>query len=58
MIEPTLYRLHDSADDIAYTPESALHEGLGMVKTLRAQIDKLELGNKLRKDVWLIRMFY
>ncbi|OAX43900.1 hypothetical protein K503DRAFT_846915 [Rhizopogon vinicolor AM-OR11-026] len=53
VIEPSLYRRYDSVDDIAYTPESALHEGLGMVKTLKAGIDKLELGSKLRKDVWL-----
>ncbi|KAG2135905.1 uncharacterized protein EDB93DRAFT_1303704 [Suillus bovinus] len=48
-----LYELYDSADHIAYTPEAALQAGLGMVKTLRAGINKLELGSKLRKDVWL-----
>ncbi|KAJ8590321.1 hypothetical protein M405DRAFT_897528 [Rhizopogon salebrosus TDB-379] len=48
-----LFRLYDTANDIAYTPEGALQEGLGMVKTLKAGIDKLELGSKLRKDVWL-----
>ena len=51
--KPTLYQLYDSADDIPYTPENALGEGLGMVKTLKAAIDKLELGSKLRKEVWL-----
>ncbi|KAG1892585.1 hypothetical protein F4604DRAFT_1700262 [Suillus subluteus] len=54
VIEPTLYQLYDFADEIAYTPESALHEGLGMVKTLKVAIEKIELGSsKLRKDVWL-----
>jgi hypothetical protein len=48
-----LFRLYDSANDIVYTPEGALQEGLGMVKTLKVGIDKLELGSKLRKDVWL-----
>ncbi|KAG1833059.1 Dynamin family-domain-containing protein [Suillus variegatus] len=48
-----LYELHDSADNISYTPEAALQAGLGMVKTLKAGINKLELGSKLRKDVWL-----
>jgi hypothetical protein len=48
-----LFRLYDTANDIVYTPEGALQEGLGMVKTLKAGIDKLELGSKLRKDVWL-----
>ncbi|KAG1907278.1 uncharacterized protein F5891DRAFT_940152 [Suillus fuscotomentosus] len=51
--EPMLYELHDSADNISYTPEAALQAGLGMVKTLKAGINKLELGSKLRKDVWL-----
>ncbi|KAG2369878.1 hypothetical protein BDR07DRAFT_1526349 [Suillus spraguei] len=51
--EPMLYQLYDSADNIAYTPEAALQAGLGMVKTLKAGINKLELGSKLRKDVWL-----
>ncbi|KAG2118858.1 uncharacterized protein F5147DRAFT_757285 [Suillus discolor] len=54
VIEPTLYQLYDLADEIPYTPEKALHEGLGMVKTLKLGIEKLELGSsKLRKDVWL-----
>ncbi|KAG1755777.1 hypothetical protein EDB19DRAFT_1956649 [Suillus lakei] len=48
-----LYQLYDSADNISYTPEVALQAGLGMVKTLKAGINKLELGSKLRKDVWL-----
>lgn len=51
--EPVLYELYDSADNISYTPEAALQVGLGMVKTLKAGINKLELGSKLRKDVWL-----
>ncbi|KAG1886363.1 uncharacterized protein F5891DRAFT_1120509 [Suillus fuscotomentosus] len=54
VIEPTLYHLYEFADEITYTPEHALHEGLGMVKTLKIGIEKLELGSsKLRKDVWL-----
>ncbi|KAG2047441.1 hypothetical protein BDR06DRAFT_985189 [Suillus hirtellus] len=54
VIEPTLYQLYDFADEITYTPENALHEGLGMVKTLKVGIEKLQLGNsKLCKDVWL-----
>ncbi|KAG1863428.1 P-loop containing nucleoside triphosphate hydrolase protein [Suillus tomentosus] len=54
VIEPTLYHLYEFADEITYTPEHALREGLGMVKTLKIGIEKLELGSsKLRKDVWL-----
>lgn len=48
-----LYRVYNSADDIKYLPEDALNEGLSMVKTIKANIKKLELGSKLRKDVWL-----
>jgi hypothetical protein len=48
-----IYQLYDSADNIPYTPEAALQVGLGMVRTLKAGINKLELGSKLRKDVWL-----
>ena len=47
------YVTYDSADDISYVPEDALKEGVGMVKELKANIDRLELGSKLRKDVWL-----
>ena len=50
---PPSYRVFNSSDDINYRPEDALKEGLGMVKTLKANIKKLELGSKLRKDVWL-----
>ncbi|KAG1892548.1 hypothetical protein F4604DRAFT_1699937 [Suillus subluteus] len=53
MHEPVLYQLYDSANNISYTPEAALQAGLGMVKTLKAGINKFELGSKLRKDVWL-----
>ena len=42
-----------AVDEIDYLPENALKEGLGMVKTLKSSIKTLELGNKLRKDVWL-----
>lgn len=48
-----LYQVYDSAADITYTPEASLKEGLGMVKTLREGIKKLQLGSKLRQDVWL-----
>lgn len=51
--EPKHYAVHNSAEDIVYAPEDALKEGLGMVQTLKANIKKLELGSKLRKDVWL-----
>lgn len=47
------YTIYQSPRDISYAPEEALTEGLAMVKTLKANIKRLELGSKLRKDVWL-----
>ncbi|KAG0709519.1 hypothetical protein DFH29DRAFT_869853 [Suillus ampliporus] len=54
-IQPTLYQVYHSVNDISYTPENAFHDGIGMAKAMKAEIfDKLELGSsKLRKDVWL-----
>lgn len=51
--KPRLYKVYQSATDIPYQPENALKEGLGMVKTLKSNVKTLELGSKLRKDVWL-----
>ncbi|GJE84682.1 nuclear GTPase SLIP-GC [Phanerochaete sordida] len=51
--QQVFFKKHDSVDDIQYAPEDALKEGLGMVKTLQANIKKLEFGSKLRKDVWM-----
>lgn len=51
--KPALYTVYNSAAEIPYRPEDALKEGVGMVNTLKASIKKLELGSKLRKDVWL-----
>lgn len=50
---PQAYLKYSSAHEIAYTPEGALEEGLRMVKAISANIKKLELGSKLRKDVWM-----
>ncbi|KII94798.1 hypothetical protein PLICRDRAFT_86263 [Plicaturopsis crispa FD-325 SS-3] len=50
---PALYPVFESAADIQYAPEEALKVGLSMVKTIKSNIKKLELGSKLRKDVWL-----
>ncbi|KAF7983849.1 hypothetical protein HWV62_18164, partial [Athelia sp. TMB] len=47
------YTIFSSSSDIPYVPEDALAQGLRMVKTLKANVKKLELGNKMRKEVWL-----
>jgi hypothetical protein len=52
-VKPALYAVYNSATDILYTPEEALKTGLGMVKAIKESIKKIELGSKLRKDVWL-----
>lgn len=50
---PASFKTYRAAQDIQYTPERSLQEGLNMVKTLKAHINHLELGSKMRKDVWL-----
>ena len=44
---------HASADEIDYTPENALKAGLSYVKVIDKNVKRLELGSKMRKDVWL-----
>jgi hypothetical protein len=48
-----LYSIFKQHEDIDYNPEDALKTGLGMVADLKASLKKLELGSKLRKDVWM-----
>ncbi|RPD61950.1 hypothetical protein L226DRAFT_613292 [Lentinus tigrinus ALCF2SS1-7] len=48
----SLYKVYRSADEIQYVPENALKEGLAMVKALKASIKKVDLGSKMRADVW------
>src|SRR6266540_5281080 len=48
----TFYTLYRSSEGIEHTPEAALKEGLGMVKTIKECLKKLELGSKLRREVW------
>lgn len=50
---PSLYTTYASVQEIAYTPEMALQQGIGMVKTMKKDIQKLELGSRMRKEVWL-----
>ncbi|TBU32140.1 hypothetical protein BD311DRAFT_775680 [Dichomitus squalens] len=46
------YNVYERAEDIHYAPEDALKEGLGMVRALKASIKNVDLGSKLRHDVW------
>ncbi|PPR06571.1 hypothetical protein CVT24_001752 [Panaeolus cyanescens] len=46
------FTVFQNAQEIDYIPESALKEGIGMVKSIKDALKKLELGSKLRKEVW------
>ena len=46
------YKVYERAEDIQYAPEEALKEGIGMVKALKANIKRVDLGSKMRQDVW------
>lgn len=48
----TYFTVYNSSDDIAHTPEGAFKEGLGMVKVIKEKLRTLELGSKLRREVW------
>lgn len=49
---PKFFTIHKDASEITYIPEDALKEGLGMVKTIKQTLTKLELSSKLRAEVW------
>lgn len=51
--ELATYSRHVFVHELDYTPEAALKEGAKMVQTIRDNIKKLELGSKLRQDVWM-----
>ncbi|KAG6820103.1 hypothetical protein H0H93_005415 [Arthromyces matolae] len=47
------FKVYTSPDDISYSPEGALKEGLGMVASIKASLKHLKLGSQLRQEVWL-----
>ena len=49
--QPT-FLMHQTAAEIAYRPEGALSQGVAMVKALEFTVKKLDLGSRLRKEVW------
>ncbi|KAE9410407.1 hypothetical protein BT96DRAFT_931168 [Gymnopus androsaceus JB14] len=50
--ETKKYTVYQSVADISYSPEAALKEGLEMVKSVKAYMAKMNLGSKLRQEVW------
>lgn len=49
---PKFFTVYEDASEITYVPEDALKEGLGMIKTIKQSLSKLELSSKLRAEVW------
>lgn len=49
---PKFFTVHEDASEITYVPEGAFKEGLGMIKTIKQTLTKLELSSKLRAEVW------
>ena len=52
VVPRSYYKVYEQADDIQYAPEAALKEGIGMVKALKANIKRVDLGSKMRQEVW------
>jgi hypothetical protein len=51
-LKPKFFTIHEDASEITYIPEDALKEGLGMIKSIKQSLTKLELSSKLRAEVW------
>jgi hypothetical protein len=51
-VKRNYFTVYNSSDDITYAPEASFKEGLGMVKAIKEYLQKLELGSKLRREVW------
>ncbi|KAJ7228734.1 hypothetical protein GGX14DRAFT_414563 [Mycena pura] len=49
--QPPAYTIYQSVEEMQYTTELALQEGLKMIEAIGSGIDALELG-PLRKEVW------
>ena len=47
------FKKYESVEDILYAPEEALKEGLGMVKTIKMCLKSLDVGSKMRQEVWM-----
>ncbi|KZT43419.1 hypothetical protein SISSUDRAFT_693111 [Sistotremastrum suecicum HHB10207 ss-3] len=46
------YTVYTNAQDIEYTPENALQNGVGMVQDLATLVKKIELGKGRRAQTW------
>lgn len=50
---PILFKVFQSASDIAYAPEEALKAGLDMVSGIQEVLKKIQLSSKMRQEVWM-----
>ncbi|KAF5393772.1 hypothetical protein D9757_000094 [Collybiopsis confluens] len=46
------YTVYHSATELPYSTETALKEGLAMVQHMKTYLNDLNLGSKLRQEVW------
>ncbi|KAG7097036.1 hypothetical protein E1B28_004429 [Marasmius oreades] len=46
------FTVHQDASEISYDPEKALKEGLEMVSSVQKAMNGLQVGSKLRRQVW------
>ncbi|KAF8639459.1 hypothetical protein AX16_010313 [Volvariella volvacea WC 439] len=51
-VVPLRFRQFNSHQEIVYTPEQALNEGLEMVRALSQSLDNAQLASNLRQEVW------
>jgi hypothetical protein len=47
----TTYKRYDEAEEIQYTPEEAVSEGIKMIHALEESLTKFSI-NELRREVW------
>ncbi|PVF97245.1 hypothetical protein CPB86DRAFT_786050 [Serendipita vermifera] len=50
-LDPSL-KIYRDAAAILYTPETALEQGLAMVRTAKAAVSALEAGSAMRQKIW------
>lgn len=52
VVAPPLFNEYTSANEINYSPENALKQGLKMIQTLKSRMKLMKLSSKMREEVW------
>lgn len=47
-----LFKEYKTVDEVQYSPEAALRHGNKMVQMFKSRIESMNLGSKLRQEVW------